>query len=290
MVVAVDVRGAARRASEFRQRRQDVRHRDDAIVVDVLRAATGLAASVVVKRVRVVVASFGVGASEHAIAFDVGVEPRQAAVDPIPEELHLLLVGVADEGVGPHVGAQPRPAFVVSDARLGEQGHQRIDGRVDALVAPWPRPVIFPHASGQPTVRRVFQQTLKPKRVLVPATGVCFKSRGVDGIAVVCVSKGEVVIPPRPHHNLAPVGVLLFVEVRAEAVAVDVLGHLVGEVKVHEGMRVDVRRVPQQGVHEVVPGQGVLEGCEVVLDVRQLVGMQVVRFRLVQLDVHLSAS
>ena len=161
---------------------------------------------------------------------------------------------------------------------------------MDALVAPWPRPVILPHAAGQPPVRGILQKALKPKRVLVPASGVCFKSRGVDCIAVVCVSEGEVVIPPRPHHNLAAVGILLFVEVRAEAVAVDVFGHLVGEVKVREGMRVDVGRVPKHGIHEIVSGQGVLEGCEVVLDVRQLVGMQVVRFGLVQLDVHLPAA
>ena len=103
-------------------------------------------------------------------------------------------------------------------------------------------------------------------------------------VAAVGVAKAQVVVPPGPHHNLAAVRVLLFVEILAQTVGVHVFGDLVGEIHFNERLRIDVRRITELGVGEIGACQGVFKCCEVRLDVLKLEGMQVVRLRLVHLN------
>ena len=169
---------------------------------------------------------------------------------------------------------------------LGGSEHtgQGIDHGVDGLVTPHARAVVVPHAPREAAVIGVLPQAFPPERVQDPTPGVGLKARSVVAVAPVGVAKPKVVVPPRTHHNFAPVRILLFVEVGAESVSVNVLGDFVGEIHLDERLGVDVRSVPEHGVGEVAPGQGVLERREVVFDVVQLQGVQIVRFGFVHLD------
>ena len=247
-------------------------------------ATARFAASVVVERVGFVVARFGVGAAEHAIAFDVGVEPGHAVVDPVAQEVDFFFVRLANEHVGPHVLPKARPTGVVTDLGRSEHTSQGIDHGVDRLVAPHARAVVVPHAPREATVIGVLPQAFPPERMQDPTPGVGLKPCRVVAVAPVGVAKPKVVVPPRTHHNFAAVRILLFVEVGAESVRVDVLGDFVGEIHLDERLGVDVWGIPEHGVGEVAAGKGVLERREVVFDVVQLQRMQVVRLRFVHLD------
>ena len=83
---------------------------------------------------------------------------------------------------------------------------------------------------------------------------------------------------------MASIRILLFVEVGAQAIGVDVLRDLVGEIHVDERLGLDVRLVAQHRIREVGARQGVLELREVIFDVRELQGVQILSLWLVHLD------
>ena len=103
-------------------------------------------------------------------------------------------------------------------------------------------------------------------------------------IAPIRVAKAQVEIPPGSHHNLAAVRVFFLVEVRAQSVGVHILRDLVREVHVDERLGLNERPVPQLRICEVVPRKRVLKLCEMLLDIIELQGVQVVGLGFVHLD------
>ena len=219
-------------------------------------------------------------------SWQVTVEPGEPPRHPVLEVLHFSGIGRRiRRRIRPDVLTKDRPDGEIPVLRFIDERGDGIDDGENVLLTQYVLPVILPAALELIRVIRVLQQSLPPKRDLVTIAGAGEQIGPTGRIitaAIVRVPPSDVIIPDGSGFQGL---VLVFIQIRTDTVAINILAQLIAEEIIDPGTVSNVFLVTVDRVHEGGRRQRVLKAVDIGLYVRLLLQGNTVRIRIIILQI-----